>query len=103
MNQPQPRRAIRTVGAALVRTRRASRTVGPALPQTPLTHRTVCDTLEREWGKVGFNPDAIYYTSVSQGSKCDVFINISSRTRRVFLGLTPQNSHLGRRNTEKTT
>ena len=59
--------------------------------------------LAREWGKVAFNPDAICYTSVSQGGKCDVFIDISSRTRRVFLGLTPQNDHLGRRNTEKTT
>ena len=58
--------------------------------------------LAGEWGKVAFNPDAIYYTSVSQGSKCDVFIDISSRTRRVFLGLTPQNNHLGRRNTEKS-
>ena len=30
--------------------------------------------LAREWGKVGFNPDAICYTSVSQGSKCAVFM-----------------------------
>ena len=33
--------------------------------------------LAREWGKVAFNPDAIWYTSVSQGGKCDVFIDIS--------------------------
>ena len=30
--------------------------------------------LAREWGKVVFNPDAICYTSVSQGGKCDVFM-----------------------------
>ena len=30
--------------------------------------------LAREWGKVVFNPDAICHTSVSQGSKCDVFM-----------------------------
>ena len=27
-----------------------------------------------EWGNVVFNPDAICYTSVSRGSKCDVLI-----------------------------
>ena len=109
MNQPQPRRAIQTVGAALVRTRRASRTVCPAFPQTPLTVRAICDRVRqggfqsgcyllhfresrcllprvyvgltpgesyyaREWGKVDFNPDAICYTSVSQGGKCGVFM-----------------------------
>ena len=30
--------------------------------------------MAREWGKVVFNPDAIYYTSVSQGGKRDVFM-----------------------------
>ena len=30
--------------------------------------------MAREWGKVAFNPDAICYTSVSQGGKCDVVI-----------------------------
>ena len=30
--------------------------------------------MAREWGKVAFNPDAICYTSVSQGGKCDVFM-----------------------------
>ena len=30
--------------------------------------------LAREWGKVAFNPDAIWYTSVSQGGKCVVFM-----------------------------
>ena len=45
----------------------------------PLPRVYVCLTpgesyLAREWGKVAFNPDAICYTSVSQGGKCDVFM-----------------------------
>ena len=30
--------------------------------------------MAQEWGKVAFNPDAICYTFVSQGGKCDVFM-----------------------------
>ena len=94
-------RKVRTSAAPTVRI--ARRGVGVAIAACLGGPGTGRDSLAREWGKVAFNPDAIYYTSVSQGNKCDVFINISSRTRRVFLGLTPQNTNLGRRNTEKTT
>ena len=43
--------------------------LGTHLGQTPAE-----SYLAREWGKVAFNPDAICYTSVSQGGKCDVFM-----------------------------
>ena len=37
--------------------------------------------LAREWGNVVFNPDAICYASVSQGSKCDVFMWVRQEKR----------------------